>query len=118
MQPPSGPALGNQISDLRFDNRIAAGLHGFYLRQAEINANYVVPFVREAGCGDRPYIAKSEDANRLTHAILFFPLLTIQNHWLCDTAPLSRTPSPGLHPRTLSDKAKSSIFNYIQESRS
>lgn len=74
MQAARGPALGNEISHLRFDNRIAAGLQGFYLRQAEINADDVVALMCQAGCADSPYIAKPEDANsRLTHAIYLFP---------------------------------------------
>ena len=75
MQAAPGSALGNEISYLRFDNRIAAGLHGFYLRQAEINANYVVSLVCQAGRSDSPHIAKPEDAyRRLIHAICLSPV--------------------------------------------
>jgi hypothetical protein len=75
MQAALGPTPGNEISYLRFDNRIAAGLHGFYLRQAEINADYVVALMCEAGSSDSPHIAKPEHANsRLIHAIYLSPV--------------------------------------------
>jgi hypothetical protein len=89
MQSAPGPALGNEISHPRFDNRTAAGLHGFYLRQTEINADYVVPLMREAGCGDSTHIAQPEHAYRLSHAMCLFPFPGLKEINLCGPTPCS-----------------------------
>src|SRR5438876_5275532 len=74
MQAASGMALGDEISHSWFDDRTAACLRRFDLRRAQVDTDYLVPLVCEAGRGDSAHIAKPEDANRWTHRDTLFPL--------------------------------------------
>src|ERR1700723_1837835 len=49
-------ALGDEIAHLGLDDRTAARLHGFDLGRAEVDSNYVMPLVREAGRRDRAHV--------------------------------------------------------------
>ena len=68
MQATRGVALGDERSHARLDDGTATRLHGFHLGWAEVDADYVMSLVGEAGCGDRAHVAKPEYAYRWTHA--------------------------------------------------
>ena len=57
----------------RLDHRTAAGLHRVDLRLAQVDADYVVPFVRKAGCRHRAHIAQPEYADGWNHVNLLVP---------------------------------------------
>ena len=68
MQAARGVALGDERSHARLDDGTATRLHGFDFGWAEVDADYVMSLVGEAGCGDRAHVAKPEYAYRWTHA--------------------------------------------------
>ena len=74
MQAIRSVALGDEISHARLDHWTAARLHGFDLPRAKVNADYVMPLVRQAGRRDRADIAEPEYADRSAHT---YPLILL-----------------------------------------